>query len=200
MEKKVIINIGRQFGSGGKDIALTLGRLMGIPVYDKELIIKAAQDRGFSKELFEHMDEKKNFFSIFNIEAENYVNDNGLFKIQSDAINDIADLGSAIIVGRCSDYILRNRPYCIDLFITAPLEHRIERTVRKEGITPEEAENLILKKDRQREAYYNYYTFGNWGMASNYDFCIDSSLLGIEGTAAVIADYVKRRMDRKEGE
>ena len=198
MKKNLIINIGRQFGSGGKDIAMFLGRLLDIPVYDKELITKAAQDSGFSKELFETMDEKKNFFSILTIGVENFVNDNGLFKIQSETIMNIAENGPAIIVGRCSDYILRDYGNTVDIFITAPMEDRIVRTMQKENLSREEAEILVGKKDRQRESYYNYYTFGNWGCASNYDLCIDSSILGLEETANLLANYIRKVQDQKE--
>ena len=198
MKKNLIINIGRQFGSGGKDIALQLGQLLGIPVYDKELIAQAAQDSGFSKELFENMDEKKNFFSAFSIEVENFVNDSGLFKIQSETIMNIAAQGPAIIVGRCSDYILRDYDNTVDVFITAPVEDRIARTMEKEQLDEAEAATLVGKKDRQRESYYNYYTFGNWGTASNYDLCIDSSILGIKGTAELLAHYIRTVKEQRE--
>ena len=197
MKNNIIINIGRQFGSGGKDIARELGLLMGFPVYDNELIIKAAQDSGISAELFKCMDEKKNFFSFFNYGAENYLNDNGLFQIQSETIRNIAENGSAIIIGRCADYILRELPNTINIYVTAPMEYRIQRTIEIEKINPEEAESYIIKKDKQRESYYNYYTFGDWGMASNYDFCIDSSILGIKGSAEMIKMYVDKVMENK---
>ena len=132
MEKKIIINIGRQFGGGGLGVANELGKKLGIPVYDKELIAKAAQDSGFSKALFETSDEKKRFFSLSSIfanrfsETENYMSDRGLFKIQSETIRKIAEQGSAIIVGRCSDYILRDMECSFNVFLTSPLEVRAE--------------------------------------------------------------------------
>ena len=178
---------------------MILGRLLDIPVYDKELIAQAAQDSGFSKELFENMDEKKNFFSILSVGVDNFVNDNGLFKIQSETIMNIADKGPAIIVGRCSDYILRDQGNTVDIFISAPVEDRVTRTMVKEKLSRAEAEVLVCKKDRQRESYYNYYTFGNWGCASNYDLCIDSSILGIEGTANLLEGYIRKVQDQKEG-
>lgn len=190
MKEKTIINIGRQFGSGGKDIAVTLGRLMDIPVYDNELIAKAAEDSGFSKELFASMDEKKNFFSFMNYITDNYVDENGIFKIQSETIKSIASKGSAVIVGRCSDYILRDFEHSVDIFITSPIEVRVSRIRSQFGLSEEQAADLIQQKDRQRETYYNYYTFGDWGAASNYDLCIDSSILGTEGTAKFIAGYI----------
>ena len=120
-----------------------------------------------------------------------YVNDNVLFNIQSEVIRNIADKGDAIIIGRCADYILRDKE-CLNVFITAPMEFRIHRLMETEGIDADEAESLIRRKDRTRETYYNYYTFGSWGLASNYHLCVDSSILGIEGTADLIIDLGRR--------
>lgn len=198
MEKKIIINIGRQFGGGGLGVAHELGKKLGIPVYDKELIKKAAQDSGFSKEVFEESDEKKRLFSLSSIfangfsDTENYMSDRGLFKMQSQTIRAIAEQGSAIIVGRCSDYILRDMDFTLDVFLTSPLEMRAARLAERLGITVEEAERLAEEKDRKRAEYYNYYTFTDWGVASTYDLCIDSSILGIEGTADFIIDFAKK--------
>lgn len=198
MEKKIIINIGRQFGGGGLGVAYELGRRLRIPVYDKELIAKAAQDSGFSAELFEQTDEKKRIFSLSNLfsneysDTENYMSDRGLFKLQSQTIRRIAEQGSAVIVGRCADYILRDMEGTLNVFLTSPDSVRIERISSRKGISPEQAEKEIEDHDKKREAYYNYYTFGNWGKASNYDLCLDSSILGIEGTAEFIIDFAKK--------
>ena len=194
-----IINIGRQFGSGGRRVATALSARLGIPVYDNELIVEAAQKSGFSKEIFEKRDEHKSLFTLLNFVGtlndygggESYLNDNRLFKIQSDVILDLAKQGPAIFVGRASDYVLREMD-CLDVFITAPLEVRKKDVAEREGISLEEAETLIAKRDRDRESYYNYLTFGQWGVASNYDLCVDSSILGIEGTADFILDFGRR--------
>ena len=154
MEKKIIINIGRQFGGGGLGVAHELGRKLGIPVYDKELITKAAQDSGFSKAIFEESDEKKRLFSLSSIfanrfgDTENYMSDRGRFKMQSETIRKIAQQGSAIIVGRCSDYILRDMECTLDVFLTSPLEVRAARIAERSGLTLEEAERLAEEKDR----------------------------------------------------
>ena len=194
-----IINIGRQFGSGGRRVAAALGVRLGIPVYDNELIAEAAQKSGFSKDLFLQRDEHKSNFTLSNLfgsinrygSAESFLNDNRLFKIQSDVILELAQQGPAIFVGRASDYVLREMD-CLDVFISAPLEVRKKDVAEREGISLEEAESMIAKRDRDREAYYNYLTFGNWGVASNYDLCIDSSILGIEGTADFIVDFGRK--------
>lgn len=198
-DNELIINVGRQFGSGGRLVALALGRKLGIPVYDQELIVKAAEQSGFSKELFANSDEKRNLLALSSFivdvgrfgSADNYMSDNQLFVIQSNVIRSLADKGPAIFIGRCSDYILRDRK-CLDVFVTATDEVRIKRIAERMNITPEQADSLMRKKDRTRETYYNYYTFGNWGVASNYDLCVDSSVLGIEGTADMIIDFCRR--------
>ena len=196
MEKKIVITIGRQFGSGGKCIADILGQRLGIPVYDNELISRAAQESGFSQDFFTRSDEKKRFLSLSTIfsgnfisDSENFMSDKGLFKIQSETIRSIADQGSAIIVGRCSDYILRDCDFTFDVFLTSPAEIRAERVAKKLG---DELESDIEKKDKDRAEYYNYYTFGDWGVASTYDLCIDSSILGFEGTADMIIEFAKK--------
>ena len=199
MEKKIIISIGRQFGGGGLAVAHELGQKLGIPVYDKEIINKAAQDSGFSAEVFMERDERKSLFSFSAIfanrfsETENYMSDRGIFKMQSETIMKIAEQGSAVIVGRCSDYILRDRTDVLSVFLTSPGEVRAQRIADRCGISIEEAERLIEEKDGKREEYYNYYTFGDWGKASTYDLCIDSSILGIEGTADMIIEFARRK-------
>ncbi len=196
---RIIINVGRQFGSGGKQVALMLGEKLGIKVYDNELISKAAESSGFSKDLFRQKDEKRSLFSFSSFfstqgfgQPENYVNENELFKIQSRVISDIAEKEAAVIVGRCADYILRDRGCTLDVFICAPMEIRKKRISDRLGISMDKAEDLIEKTDRKRETYYNYFTFGNWGVASNYDLCIDSSILDIDGTAEYIIDFARR--------
>lgn len=198
-DNELIINVGRQFGSGGRLVALALGHKLGIPVYDQELIAKAAEQSGFSKELFANSDEKRNLLALSSFivdvgrfgSADNYMSDNQLFVIQSNVIRSLADKGPAIFIGRCSDYILRDRK-CLDVFVTATDEVRIKRIAERMNITPDQADSLMRKKDRTRETYYNYYTFGNWGVASNYDLCVDSTVLGIEGTADMIIDFCRR--------
>ncbi len=198
MDKKIIITIGRQFGAGGLGVAIALGKKLGIPVYDKEILKKAAQDSGFSAEFFEESDEKKRFFSLSSIfsngfgDTENYMSDRGIFKMQSQTIRQIAEQGSAIIVGRCSDYILRDMEGTLDVFLTSPAEIRAARVAERSGKTLEESARLVEEMDRKRAEYYNYYTFGDWGVAGTYDLCIDSSVLDIEGTADFIIDFATK--------
>lgn len=198
MDNRLIINIGRQFGSGGLLVARALGEKLGIPVYDQELIEKAAEESGFSRDLFARSDERRSILSLSGYfetgrfgKADNYLGDNQLFSLQSHVIRTIAESGPAIFIGRCSDYVLRDMD-CLDVFITSPKEVRVRRVAQRMGLSPEDAASLIRKKDRTRENYYNYYTFGHWGVASNYDLCVDSSVLGIDGTAEMIIDFCRR--------
>lgn len=199
MEKKIIITVGRQFGSGGKAVALELGKKLGIPVFDNELLTKAAQDSGFSAEFFVRSDEKRRFFSLSSIftteyssQTNSYMSDKDIFSMQCETIRSIAGHGPAIIVGRCADYVLRELDCTLDVFITAPQAVRIGRIVERLGLSDEKALELMERKDKGREEYYNYYTFGNWGVASTYDLCLDSSILGVEGTADFIIEYARR--------
>lgn len=189
MDKHIIINIGRQFGSGGKSVASSLGEKLGIQVYDNELIIKAAAESGFSPDLFRRSDEKKRIVELGFQTAG--LNDREIFKIQSKVIRNIAQSASAIFVGRASDYVLRDMN-CLDVFITAPDENRIARIRERTGVSDEEAARLMAKMDKGRESYYNFFTFSHWGVASNYDLCVDSSILGIDGTADFIIDFARR--------
>ncbi len=196
--QNTIINIGRQFGSGGKLVAQKISESLGIPVYDNELISKAADESGFSKELLMRSDERRSLFNMSSFfgnvrfgGAQNYVGDNELFKIQSEVIRNIADKGPAIFVGRCSNYILRDRKR-LDVFVCAPLEDRVERVAMRLEISVDDARARIERQDRTRETYYNFFTFGNWGVSSDYDLCIDSSILGIEGTADFIIDFGRK--------
>ena len=199
MDKHIIINVGRQFGSGGKRIATALGEKLGIPVYDNELIVKAAQESGFSESLFVERDEKRRRWGVGNIFGSNRyadpclggLNDGEIFKIQSDVIRKIASEGNAIFVGRASDYVLRDME-CLDVFICAPMEERRKRIAELHGLSEEDAEYMIEKRDKGRAEYYNFFTFGHWGKASGYDLCIDSSILGIDGTADFIIEFGRK--------
>jgi cytidylate kinase len=197
MDKRVLITIGRQFGSGGKKVASAIGERLGIPVYDQEIIENAAKKSGLSPEFLKKSDERPHLFGMGGLldigrfwhNTGHLMDDNELFLIQSDTIRDLARQGSAVFVGRASDYVLREMD-TLDVFLHAPMEVRKVRVSERMGITPDEAEALISKKDKARKEYYDLFTLGdNWGVASNYDLCLDSSLLGIEGTAELIIRF-----------
>ena len=207
MNEHYVINLGRQLGSGGKEIGEKLAKELNIAFYDKELIRLASEESGLCKEFFEKADERaqKTFIgTLFGnrvpfvgdgaIPYGSCLNNDSLFKIQSDVIRSLAQSGSCLFVGRCADYILRDHPRQVNVFISASKEARIERIMTKEGITAEEAEEWIEKADKKRSAYYNYYSYNTWGAASTYHLCIDSSVLGIDGTVAFIKDFVSKKL------
>jgi cytidylate kinase len=197
---KTLITIGRQLGSGGKLIGEHLSQTLNIPCYDKELIFLASRESGLGKEFFEKFDEK-NSFSLFSSlfgslsgfmsdNSSNYLCNETLFKIQSDVIQALAEKESCIFVGRCADYVLRNQPKLLSIFISADLKDRIHRIAKEKKISEKEAKNLIEQTDKKRASYYNYYSNKVWGMATSYDLCINSSVLGVEKTANSIFQYI----------
>ncbi len=199
----LIINIGRQLGSGGHNIGQMLAREFGATYYDRELLNLAAKESGLSERFFEQNDEHKSFMHSFlhipsalSAMAEysrQGFSEDMFFQFQSDAIRRAAEEGPCVFVGRCADYVLRDNPRCTNIFVTAPLPFRIERVAAQHQCTPEEARRIIEKGESRRASYYNYYTGKRWGQASDYHLCIDSSVLGVEQTARFIAEFVRSR-------
>lgn len=196
-----VINIGRQYGSGGREIAFKLGDRLGVKAYDTEIITETAKRSGFSPEFFMKSDEKVRKFSLFSAFRQgmqypntNFMDSNELFRIQSETIRSLAKSDSAIFVGRCADYILRDHPRMANIFICAPDDARVERVMARRNISAEEARTLIAHTDRKRAEYYNYYTFGDWGVAHTYHLCIDSSVLGIDGTIDYIIGFIDKKI------
>ena len=202
-DQKIIINIGRQIGSGGRLIAKKLSEELNFSFYDRELLNLAAHESGFSEKFFEQADEHKGFFkSLLNIhipligESNFYKNDlsqESLYKFQSDAILKAAKKGNCIFVGRTADYILRDFKNTINIFVTADIDERISRVSDRHNFKREEARKYIIAKEEARASYYNYYTGKQWGHSESYDLCINSSMLGIENTEAFIAELIKKR-------
>ena len=210
MAFRSIIALGRQFGSGGREIGALLAKKMNVPFYDRELIALAAQKSGISPEVFAHIDETATnsllyalstgaymFSHHFSPSSELPLNDK-LYVLQNDLISDIAKDGACVIVGRCADYILKDDPDLISVFIHAPTEVRVRRIAEKEGLTETKARERILKTDKKRANYYNFYTDRVWGDISNYEISLDSSRLGAEGTAEILLSYVKAKEAAKE--
>lgn len=200
-----IINIGRQFGSGGHIIGERLAMKMGFAFYDKELIRLASKESGLGRDFFEKADEKPRsgplscFFGMrAGVASEdmfnNYMSNDMFFKIQSDVIQELASKESCVFVGRCADYILRDNPLCTNIFITAELEDRIRRVAeRQPDIAGEKIKDFIEKTDKKRENYYNYYTNKTWGSAKSYHLSINSSAIGIDKTVELIYHFVRER-------
>lgn len=208
MDKRVIINIGRQLGSGGHDIGRMLALDFNAKYYDRELLNLAAKESGFSAEFFEQNDEKKGFlrsflqlpFSIIHNGANFYQNNfsqEGLFKFQSDAIRKAASEGSCVFLGRCADYVLRDFPNVVNVFVTASIDFRIRQVMDKQNVSKEEAQRIIEEGESERAAYYDYYTGKKWGHATSHDLCVDSSILGLVETEKFIAEFVRAKLNVK---
>ena len=212
MEKHIHINIGRQIGAGGLEVARELGKRLDIRVYDKELLTLAAKESGLDHSVFAREDEKGNLsmntgfsFSSFaeaitNTFRPSVYNSNTIFTIQSQVIRRLAEEGSTIFVGRCADYVLRDFKGCISVFITSSMKDRIHRirTINKygdtQGVSDDKLADLLEKGDRKRASYYGDYTFKTWGAAESYDMCLSTSLLGVDGCADIIEETIRRRL------
>lgn len=199
------INIGRQLGSGGRAIGRLLADSMGARYLDRELLTLAADRSGLSPEIFERTDEHKGFlhtlagslFPAFSAHTGYYdesVNDDTLFRLQSEAIRRAAQEAPCIIIGRCADYVLRDMPRTVNVFVVADRRDRIARLCRMNNITEAEAARRIDKGDQRRADYYNFYTQQRWGAAETYDLCLNTSLFGIERTAEIIRQFAEEKL------
>lgn len=205
MASPYVITIGRELGSGGKTIGQMLAKALNIPVYDRRLITMAAEESGFNPEIFKKADEKAGngivstflraaaspFSNISNL-YNNSLSNESLFQIQSDIIRQKAETENCIIIGRCADYILREHPRHLNIFIRADIKDRINNVAKREAFTTtNEALLFINSEDKKRQEYHDLYSETNWGDSKAYDLCINSSLLGLEKTAEFILDYAK---------
>ena len=197
---KYIITIGREYGSGGRFIGQKLAEKLGIKFYDQDLINKAAEESGLSMAVFKNFDEKRD--SIFASTTSMYSYDISLgqrvFLAQFDTIKKIAEESdSCVIVGRCADYVLRDNPNLVSVFICAPVEDKIERAIKYYGVNPAKAPNIIIKMDKKRKSYYNFYTDREWGKARTYDICINSKI-GIDESVNAIVAYIKGKFGEQD--
>ena len=188
--KNKIITISREFGSGGRTIGKKLAEKLGIPCYDSELIHKIAQESGFEESYIRDAGEytPAGFMaSVFSNRAYGPTNEDYLWEIQYKIITELAEKGSCVIVGRCADYILREKADCLRVFIHADMEYREKRIVEVYGEREESPEQRLKDKDRRRAAYYRFYTDRKWGYAQNYHLCLDSGKVGLERCVDIIA-------------
>ncbi len=198
-----IITIGRQFGSAGREIGKLVADHYGIPFYDKDLLSRAAKESGFCEEMIEVHDERPTSSFLYNLvmdtysfgyNASSFVDmpiSHKIFLAQFDTIKKIADEGPCVIVGRCADYALLDRDNVLNLFIYGDKDSRVKRIMSRFDLNEQKAKDMINKKDKQRQSYYNYYSSKKWGHADSYDLCISSSLLGIEGTKNLILQAIE---------
>ncbi len=211
MENRVIITIGRQIGSGGISVAKILAERLHIKLYDRELVMLAARESGLCSECFEQVDEARSHSTFAMLmsylrtpfagyeggNAANMLSDEALFKIQSDVIRRAAEESGGIFVGRCADYILRDKPQRVSLFLTADEDDRIDRIMRRTECTADEARRMIEHGDERRASYYNYFTSQRWGEAATYDMTINTSRLGDAATADLILQFAATRLNIK---
>lgn len=198
MSDNMIITIGRQYGSGGREIGKRLAESLGIAFYDKELLSIAAKESGMCQELFENNDEKPTSSFLYSLVMGNYGStdlplNHKIFLAQFDAIKKVAKENSCVIVGRCADYALENHPNCTNVFIHADIKSRIKRVTTLYGVEPSKAEDTIIKTDKKRAKYYNFYSSKNWGTASNYHLTLDSGIIGVDNCVKLIEQFVKMR-------
>ncbi len=197
-----VITIGRQFGSGGRVIGEKLAESYGIKYYDRELLARAAKESGFCEEILMNHDERPTNSFLYNLVIDTYsfgYNSSSfvdmpisqkVFLAQFDTIKKVAEEGPCVIVGRCADYALESRTNVINLFIYADHDYKVKRIMEQYDLDENKAVEMINKKDKQRQSYYNYYTNKKWGKAESYDLCINSAILGIEGSVKLIKQYI----------
>ncbi len=203
MKNNTVITIGRQYGSGGREIGKKISEILKIGYYDDELISLAAKNSGMSSDALSDADEKATNSLLYTLAMggslfggnaalayEMPINDK-LYIAQSDIIKDLASRESCVIIGRCADYVLKEIPDVINVFIYADIETRAARVATRRNITEAKAKDIIIKTDKQRANYYNYYTSRKWGRIENYDLCIDSGKTGTQKAAEIIAEYAK---------
>lgn len=197
-----VITIGRQYGSGGREIGQKIAEHYGIPFYDNELITRAAKESGFAEESFAKAEDKATNSLLYSLAMgiNAYGNqdfgftglslDDRIFLAQSDVIRKVADEGSCVIVGRCADYVLKEREQVVNLFIKASMNFRIDRVVNQYGEDAKKAADIILKNDKRRANYYNYHVGEKWTDLNNYDLVIRSDFAGIDQSVSCICEYL----------
>lgn len=209
MARPIIITIGREYGSGGREIGEKLAQALDIPFYDKELLTRASEESGIQSHIFERADEKTSRSMMFSmgwsssVYPGNYMyynsdmlTNDSLFSIQADVIRKVAAEGSCVIVGRCADYLLEGTPGLLKVFIHADMEFRKERIMRLYKVAEKDVAGVIKRTDRQRSKYYDFYTAQEWGEARNYNICLDTSYFTPDGVVNILVDYARQWMKK----
>ena len=205
MQKSLIITIGRQFGSGGHEIGEKLAKKLGIKFYDKELIKLIAKQSGLCEKVLESYDEKPTNSLLYSIVMDIYPSvmytgptiDQQIYQANYDTIRRLADGEPCVIVGRCADYILRDHPELVSVFVHANSDFRAARIAEEYKLPDAKVRDLLVKTDKKRANYYNFQSEKQWGAASNYNLCIESSEVGIDGAVDLIMDYINYKKKAK---
>ncbi len=201
---KTVLTIGRQFGSGGKEVGIRVAKELGIPFYDKELLQEAAKKSGLCEKIIDHFDERPKSL-LYSIAMDSYMFalpgagagdslEQQVYLATFNTIRQLAEQGPCVMIGRCADYALAENPDHLSIFVHAPLDDRIQRVAKRQNLPPDKARALITKTDKRRASYYEYYSSQRWGAVESYDFCLNSSYLGISGTV----ELVRAIIDHKE--
>ncbi|MDD7403806.1 MAG: cytidylate kinase-like family protein [Butyribacter sp.] len=197
-----VITIGRQYGSGGREIGEKIAKKYDIPFYDNELITRAAKESGFAEETFEKAEEKATNSLLYSLAMgiNVYGNqdfgfaglslDDRIFLAQSDVIRKVAKEGPCVIVGRCADYVLKEQENVFNIFVSASMDYRLKRAIENYGIDEKKAAEFIIKNDKRRGNYYNYHVGEKWTNLNNYDLVIRSDISGIDKTVECICTYL----------
>ena len=200
----MVITIGRQYGSGGREVGRRLASRLEIPYYDKEILSEASKDSGICEELFEDHDEKPTRSFLYSLVTGVQTHGNPstmymdmplnhrIFLAQFDTIRRLAGNGPCVVVGRCADYVLRDEKNVVNVFLKADMEHRIERAIER-GAEPSRAQDIVKRRDKERASYYNYYATTTWGDVNNYDRCLDTGKVGYDGAVDMIIAYIALR-------
>ena len=203
MEQRIVLTVARQYGSGGHDVAKKVSEILDIPFYDREIIGIAAKESGLSENLFDGLEEKPTTSLLYSLvmgiqsgsgaywRYGDMTSADNVFRIQSQIIRSIAEKGSCVIVGRCGDYILRDDPDLVKVFIHAGMDFRAKRIMEKKDMKEKVAIDYINKTDKRRGSFYNFYTNKIWGSVDNYDLSIGTDRVGIDNAAQMIVDYIK---------
>lgn len=205
MNQKTVITIGRQFGSGGREIGRKLAEQLGVPFYDKQLLVQAAKDSGIAQEVLENYDEAPTNSLLYSLSMGAYSMGNmgaasfnlpmnhKVFLAQFDTIKRLADQGGCVIVGRCADYALMKHPHRVSVFVYADIKKRVDRVAKYDNISPKEAEERLMKADKKRASYYNFFSSKKWGAAESYHLCLDSGVIGVDNAVKLILDYAQMK-------
>lgn len=200
---ETIVTIGRQYGSNGHEIGRELAEHYGIAYYDKALLTRAAKESGFCEEMIKSNDERPTNSFLYNLvmdtysfgyNASSFVDmpiSQKVFLAQFDTIKKIANEGPCVIVGRCADYALADYPNCVHVFISADEDFKLKNIMESHQLTAAKAKDMMVKKDKQRQSYYNYYSSKKWGRADSYDLTLNSAKLGVKGSVELLIRYIE---------
>lgn len=209
--ENIVITIARQYGSGGRTIGKMLAEELGIPFYDREILEMASEDSGIHVRLFGAADERvkrtamlkgSKVYSgeLYSPEAKDFVSDDNLFNYTARTIKRLAESESCVIIGRCADFVLKDYPNVVSVFVHAPESFCLERAMERNSMAPRELERFIQKTDKYRADFYRHYTGKEWTDARNYDLCLNSGRLGFDLCVEEVKAYMKVRFGKLAGE